>query len=106
MDTYTGFNVSFHLSPQTSAKLPTLCEAQKMLAHPSGTLISHRVAEIISPRPNNTRHRPIFVGSLTNVTTLHANFGQCSAEEIIQNHISRAIIINPSNENICCLIAN
>lgn len=45
-----------------------------MLSHPSGTLISHRVAEIISPQPNNNGHRPIFVGGLSNVKTLHANF--------------------------------
>ena len=35
-----------------------------MLAHPSGTLIGHRLADIISPQPNSTGHRPIFVGSL------------------------------------------
>lgn len=45
-----------------------------VLAHPSGTLISHRLPQIISPQPNNTGHRPIFVGCLSKIKTLCANF--------------------------------
>lgn len=42
-------------------KLATLFKAQKMLAHLSGTLISHRTAEIISSQLSNTRRDVMFV---------------------------------------------
>lgn len=49
------FHLFLHLlSSSNVAKLATLFKAQKMLAHLSGTLISHRVAEIISSQLSNT----------------------------------------------------
>lgn len=49
------------------AKLATLFKAQKMLAHLSGTLISHRVAEIIRSQLSNTRHNAVFVSECVGV---------------------------------------
>lgn len=63
-DTYPFHLVLHLLSPSNVAKLATLFKAQKMLAHLSGTLISHRVAEIISFQLNNTRQNVMFVSVL------------------------------------------
>lgn len=55
------------LSSSNMAKLATLFKAQKMLAHLSGTLISHRVAEIISSQHSNTTQNAMFVSKCVGV---------------------------------------
>lgn len=59
------FHLFLHLlSSSNMAKLATLFKAHKMLAHLSGTLISHRVAEIISSQLSNIRQNVMFVSVL------------------------------------------
>lgn len=55
------------LSCSNMTKLATLFKAQKMLAHLSGTLIIHRVAEIISSQLSNTRQNVMFVSKCVGV---------------------------------------
>lgn len=51
----TLFPLFLHLlSSSNVPKLDSLFKAEKMLAHLSGTLISHGVAEIISSQLSNT----------------------------------------------------